>query len=102
MTSLPLLKKRNPKTFECKSRTKSLPFQFYGFWVDKHESGGYILHQKDYCSNLREIDSSASSKSAGRGKIAYASTSTRPDTSSENVHLSQVTAEVIDKKACQS
>ncbi len=51
------LEKEKSKQFECKPRTNSLPFQFNGFWVDKHESGGYILHQKDYCPNLRQINS---------------------------------------------
>ncbi len=44
------------KTFECKPRINTPPFQFNGFGVGKHKSGGYILHQKDYCSTLQEVD----------------------------------------------
>ncbi len=51
---LVLLKKENTKKFECKPRTTTFPFLFNGFWVDKHDSGGYILHQNDYCSGLKK------------------------------------------------
>ncbi len=39
--------------FECKPRTTTLPFLFNGLWIDKHHSGGYIIHENDYCSSSK-------------------------------------------------
>ncbi len=40
------LGKEKSKKFKCKPRTNSLSFQFNGFLVDKHESGGYIYTRR--------------------------------------------------------
>ncbi len=40
--------------FECQPRKTTLPFLFNGLWIDKHHSGGYIIHQNDYCSSLQK------------------------------------------------
>ncbi len=101
------LQKETSETFECIPRKKSLPFHFNCFWVDNHDSGGCISHQKDYSSDLREITSSDSSESgqfqktfgSGRENIAFASHCTRPETYFENSQLFQVIVEIIAIKS---
>ncbi len=90
------LEEQTCKRFECKPRTNNLPFQFNGFWVDQHETGGYVLHQKDYCSNIQETvltnpqDNGILQQqfASYRGNIAYASTCTRPTELMDKTFLS--------------
>ncbi len=73
-------------------------------WVQAAYKHSSFPVQKDYCLTLQEVDFANSRKNGaiqrhfarGCGKIAYASTCTRPDASFENAQLSQVTTEQTD------
>ncbi len=84
----------------------TLPFLFNGLWIDKHNSGGYTIHQNDYCFSLQQIDLSKPSNdvfmqkkfSTSREKIALASTCTRSDTSFDSAQLSEIISTSVQRK----
>ena len=74
-----------------------------GTWIESNRFRDYNMHQKDYCSNICEIDPSNIKSEdmlkklfqSSRGKISYVATYTRPDLSFNSVLLFHVLKDSI-------
>ena len=93
-----ILESDKSKIFNSKPRSSDFPVKFNGTWIDSNGFKGYIMHQKDYCSNISEIDPSSIKSDdmlkklfqSSCGKIPYVVTCTRPDLSFNSAQLSHV------------
>eukprot|EP00171_Calliarthron_tuberculosum_P000888 IDg888t1 len=65
------LEEMKSSRFECHPRSEKLPIKFNGFWIDKHESGGFIMHQKDFATKIEEMSNEKDFKdfTSLRGKL---------------------------------
>ena len=93
-----ILESDKSKIFNSKPRSSDLPMKFNGTRMESNGFKGYIMQQKDHCSNISEVDPSSIKSDdmlkklfqSSHGKISYVVTSTRPDLSLNSAQLSRV------------